>query len=158
MHQVEEGVAMDVLEFPPRFPPTDKWKKFFIGIRWLGPDLSFFKALKKLQANRNAADMSQWGGGQRQILAEKISLILHEQLGWVSTIFIPGDAASVAFHGPRFDFNDPDAAFDDIVEMLERDYSLKPLHSFWESMQEDSTLGQLIDGLLGLTSYRYTQL
>lgn len=111
----------DILEFPPHFPPTDKWKKFFIGIRWLGPDLSFFKTLKELQARRTAADMSQWGGGERQTLAEKISQILHEQLGWRSAVFIPQDVAIVAFHGPRFDFSDPEAAFDDIVEMLDRD-------------------------------------
>jgi hypothetical protein len=140
---------MDVLEFPPHFPPTGKWNKFFIGVRWLGPDLSFFKTLKELQANRTAADMSQWGGGERQILAEKISLILHQQLGWGCAVFVPKDAAVVALHGPRFDFNDPEAAFDDIVEMLDRDYSLKPPRSFWESM-EGATLGQLVDGLRAL--------
>lgn len=140
---------MDILEFPPHFPPTDKWKKFFIGVRWLGPDLSFFKTLRELQARRTAEDMSRWGGGQRQILAGRISQILHEQLGWRSAVFIPQDFAVVAFYGPRFDFNDPEAAFDDIVEMIERDYSLIPSSSFWESM-EHATLGQVVDGLLGL--------
>jgi hypothetical protein len=142
-------MTMDILEFPPHFPPTDKWKKFFIGVRWLGPDLSFFKTLKELQANRTAADMFKWGGGERQILAGKISQILHEQLGWRSALFIPQDVAMVAFHGPCFDFSDPDTAFDDIVEMLQRDCSLSPPGSFWESMG-DATLGQLVDGLLTL--------
>ncbi|WP_395400572.1 hypothetical protein ACHMW6_24115 [Pseudoduganella sp. UC29_106] len=140
---------MDILEFPAHFPPTDKWKKFFIGVRWLGPDLSFFKTLKEFQANRTETDMSLWGSGERQILAGKISQILHEQLGWGSAVFIPRDVARVAFHGPRFDFNDSDAAFDDIVEMLDRDYSLNPPSSFWESMR-DAELGQLVDGLLAL--------
>jgi hypothetical protein len=140
---------MDILEFPPHFPPTEKWKKFFIGIRWLGPDLSFFKALKQLQASRSLAEMSQWGGGERQTLAEKISEILHKRLGWRSAIFVPQDVATVAFYGPSFGIIDADIAFDDMVEMLRKDYSLNPTISFWESM-EDSTLGQLIDGLLAL--------
>jgi hypothetical protein len=140
---------MDILEFPPHFPPTEKWKKFFIGVRWLGPDLSFFKALKQIQAGRSLADMSQWAGGERQILAEKISQILHKRLGWHSAIFVPEDVATVAFYGPRFGIIDADIAFDDMVEMLRKDYSLTPTISFWESM-ENSTLGQLIDGLLAL--------
>ncbi|WP_070251633.1 hypothetical protein [Duganella phyllosphaerae] len=140
---------MDILEFPSHFPPTEKWKKFFIGVRWLGPDLSFFNSLKQMQAARSIADMSQWGGGERQILAEKISRILHKQLGWLTPIFVPQDVATVSFYGPSFGIIDADIAFDDMVKMLRKDYSLAPTISFWESMA-NSTLGELIDGLLAL--------
>lgn len=138
---------MDLLRFPAHFPPTDKWKKFFIGVRWLGPDLSFFKDLKELQANRDATTMAAWGGGPRQMLAEKISQILKSQLGWRSPIFVPDDASEVAFHGPRFDFVDSDSAFEDVVELLERDYGLKLPPSFWEKMGK-STFGELVDAIL----------
>ena len=111
--------------------------------------MSFFKTLKQIQADRSVAEMSEWGGGERQILAEKISQILHKQLGWRSAIFVPQDVATVAFYGPSFGIIDADIAFDDMVDMLRKDYSLTPTISFWESM-ENSTLGQLIDGLLAL--------
>ena len=109
--------------------------------------MSFFKTLKQIQADRSVAEMSEWGGGERQILAEKISQILHKQLGWRSAIFVPQDVATVAFYGPSFGIIDADIAFDDMVDMLRKDYSLIPTISFWESM-ENSTLGQMIDGLL----------
>ena len=61
------------LVFPEHFPPATRWKKFFIGVRWLGPDLSFFKDLKAQQAARSADSMHAWGGGMRQQIAETIS-------------------------------------------------------------------------------------
>ena len=138
---------MHGLQFPAHFPPTDKWNKFFIGVRWLGPDLSFFKELKARQAARTAESMTEWGGGRRQALAEAISGILSKQLGWHSQVFLPQDAAAVAFHGPRFDFTDPDSAFEEVLETLSRDFKVVVPRSFWES-KADATLGELIDGLL----------
>lgn len=138
---------MQTLQFPKHFPPTDRWKKFFIGVRWLGPDLSFFKELKALQGQRSSTEMVAWGGGQRQRLAEVISCILARQLGWHSQVFLPQDSAAVAFHGPRFDFNDPEAAFEEIVEALNRDFGLVVPPTFWLT-HGDSSLGEVIDGLL----------
>ena len=143
---------MDSLHFPAHFPPTDRWKKFFIGVRWLGPDLSFFKELKALQAARTGERMTEWGGGRRQQLAEAISRILCKQLGWHSQVFLPQDATAVAFHGPRFDFSDPDSAFEEVVEALSRDFGIVVPQSLWEGTAE-ATLGELIDGLL---SYKDT--
>lgn len=80
---------MPGLHYPSDFPPTDRWKKFFIGVRWLGPDISFFADLKKVQAARSLTEMEQWGGGERQKLAEAISAALAVQLGWKSAVFLP---------------------------------------------------------------------
>jgi hypothetical protein len=52
--------ATDPLVFPPHFPPTTRWKRFFQGVRWLGPDLTFFKMLKRQQANRLQNQMEVW--------------------------------------------------------------------------------------------------
>src|SRR3569623_1357726 len=123
---------MDYLKFPEHYPPTDKWKKFFIGVRWLGPDLSFFKVLKSMQAQRDQKSMAEWGGGQRQKIAESIARILSFQLGWKSRVFLPDDIVEVAFNGPTFDFVDSDSAFEEVVEMLKQDFGINPPQSFWD--------------------------
>ena len=141
---------MQALQFPKHFPPTDRWKKFFIGVRWLGPDLSFFKELKAMQGLRSSAEMVAWGGGKRQRLAETISHILARRLDWKSQVFLPQDSVAVAFHGPRFDFNDPESAFEEVLEALNRDFGLAVPPAFWLA-HSDSSLGEVIDGLLSHT-------
>ena len=138
---------MTALRFPEHFPPTDKWKKFFIGVRWLGPDLSFFKNLQAEQAQRDISDMNAWGGGKRQEVAASVSRVLAQQLGWKSGYFLPDDSATVAFHGPRFDFSDPESAFEAVLETLKTDFAISPPASFWQSHSK-STMGALIDSLL----------
>ena len=138
---------MTALRFPSHFPPTDRWKKFFIGVRWLGPDLSFFKTLKAVQAQRDISVMNAWGGGKRLEVAVSISKVLAQQLGWKSEYFLPDDSATVAFHGPRFDFCDPESAFEAVLETLRTNFEISPPAVFWQSHTE-STMGELIDSLL----------
>lgn len=138
---------MDVLKFPSHFPPTGRWKKFFLGVRWLGPDLSFFKDLKRSQANRELELLGQWGGGQRQRVAEAISRVLAHQLGWKSQVFLPEDSVVVCFHGPSFDFCDSDAAFEAVVEVLEKEFDIAKPVAFWDD-KENYTMGALVDELL----------
>ena len=138
---------MEYLKFPEHYPPTDRWKKFFIGVRWLGPDLSFFKDLKAMQARRDQKSMAEWGGGKRQAVAERIAGILSFQLGWKSNVFLPGDIAEVAFNGPAFDFIDSDRAFEEVVEMLKTIFGINPSQSFWEDKGKFS-MGELVDVLL----------
>ena len=140
-------LLMKALRFPSHFPPTDRWKKFFVGIRWLGPDLSIFKEMKSQQGRRTPQDMGKWGGGKRQQVAEAISRALVRQLGWKSEVFLPEDSAAVAFHGPRFDFSDPESAFEEVLEILDRDFGLKEPAALWAKHAE-STLGEVVDGLL----------
>lgn len=138
---------MKPLRFPDHFPPKDKWGKFFLGVRWLGPDLSFFKELKAEQGTRSQEDFVFWGNGLRRDLAMAISRALTRQLGWKSAVFIPEDSVAVAFHGPRFDFNDPESAFEEVVELLDRDFAIRVPDSFWAS-KSDVTMGELIDELV----------
>lgn len=137
------------LSFPSHFPPSDRWKKFFIGVRWLGPDLSFFKRLKVEQAERNSDCMHEWGGGRREELARAISKVLSENLGWKSPYFLPNDMANVAFHGPSFDFCDPESALEGVIELLEEEFAIAPSEKFWQSHGE-TTFGALVDDSLAL--------
>jgi hypothetical protein len=138
------------LQFPDHFPPKDRWGKFFIGVRWLGPDLSFFKQLKRQQAQRTAEQMSAWGGGSRQQVAQAISSVLSQQLGWKSKVFLPEDSVAVVFHGPRFDFNDPESAFEEVIEVLRVEFRISMPEPLWQK-QAERTLGELVDDLLGNT-------
>ena len=91
--------------------------------------------------------MGKWGGGKRQQVAEAISRASVRQLGWKSEVFLPEDSVAVAFHGPRFDFNDSESAFEEVLEILDRDFELKEPAAFWAKHAE-STLGEVVDGLL----------
>jgi hypothetical protein len=137
---------MTRLEFPPHFPPTDPWKKFFIGVRWLGPDLSFFAALKHQQGNRTAESMAVWSNRELD-LAQAIGSVLARALGWKSPYFLPEDMVDVVFHGPSFDFTDPESAFDDVVGMLDARFGIKPTDEFWHHHSK-GTFGSLIAGLV----------
>ena len=138
---------MSALQFPNHFPPKDRWGKFFIGVRWLGPDISFFKQLKAHQGNRTSEQMSAWGGGKKQRLAQAISSVLSRNLGWKSEVFLPEDSVAVAFHGPRFDFSDPECAFEEVVEVLSKEFGVNMPESFWPQ-QGERTFGELVNELL----------
>jgi hypothetical protein len=141
------------LKFPSHFPSSNRWERFFVGVRWLGPDLSFFKDLKATQAARTADCMEAWQGSQAKTVAALISRVLSKQLGWKTPYFIPEDSAEVAFHGPSFDFTDPEAAFDAVVEALETELGMNARKDFWQA-QAGASMGQLVAGLLaecGLT-------
>ena len=45
----------DPLAWPDHFPPKDRWKQFFAGVRGLGPDLSLFEEFHERQSLRNEA-------------------------------------------------------------------------------------------------------
>jgi hypothetical protein len=50
----------DALSYPKHYPPKTRWKKFFIGVRGLGSDLSFFDDLNAQQVARVPAMMNAW--------------------------------------------------------------------------------------------------
>lgn len=142
-----EPAFMLPLQFPPHFPPNDRWGKFFIGVRWLGPDLSFFKELKSQQAARTEDCMQAWHGEEAKSVAHVISRVLSERLGWQTPFFVPEDAAEVAFHGPSFDFTDPEAAFDAVRKALDHEFGIQPNDAFWQA-QSGVSMGQLVASLL----------
>ena len=136
------------LIFPSHFPPTDRWKKFFIGVRWLGPDLSFFGKLKAQQRQRSVREMSLWGGGQRRAVAETIGRVLHARLRWPTDVFIPNDSFQVICTGPRFDSID-DLAGEEAIEEVELMLTIKVAPAFWQG-KEQATFGEVVDALLAL--------
>jgi hypothetical protein len=129
-------------------------EKFFLGVRWLGPDLSFFKELKAQQAARNVEQMTRWGGGKRQAIAERIASHLHKGLKWPTAVFLPDDSWQVICNGPKFDMLDDFVAVDAIDE-FEDHYGVEVPRDFWDK-REDATFGEIVDGLALLPKRRST--
>jgi len=139
------------LQYPKGYPPTNGWNRFFLGVRWLGPDTSFFKQLKSQQAGRIAEQMECWGGGLRQVIAEKISERLAKYLKWRSKFFLPDDCLEVVCHGPSVESYDTDFALEDATNDTITELDLTLPESFWSKNAPD-TFGQFIDLILNSTS------
>jgi hypothetical protein len=136
------------LQYPPHFPPTDPWKRFFIGVRWLGPDLSFLKDLYSAQSSRTAASMGVWGGGDRQALAVAVGAAFSMHCGWPTPYFLPNDNVSVIAGGPRFGALD-DTDIRDAIGAVEEIADRKMGAAFWEISGSD-TFSELVDRLLAV--------
>ena len=134
------------LEYPSHYPPTDRWKRFFIGVRWLGPDLSFFKQLRSQQGARVPGCMTGWGGGDRQALAAHVSSIFAKQLRWPCPYFLPNDKLAVIAGGPEFRSID-DLGADEAVGEIEEHLGITMGAAFWQAAAS-GTLGELVDQLL----------
>ena len=135
------------LQYPPHLPPTGKWQRFFIGVRWLGPDLSFLKQLSAQQESRTSELMDQWGGGTRQQVATQTSAILARHLRWPSTHFLPGDNLGVIASGPRFGIIDSDLDAEDAIANIEKQLGVSMPREFWQAAGS-STFGEVVDQLL----------
>jgi hypothetical protein len=140
---------MPALSFPPHFPPTTRWSKFFIGVRWLGPDLSFFKDLKATQAARHPDEMNAWADARQREIAGIFGDVLSKRQGWKSKVFLPQDSAAAVFHGPRFDFLD-EGAVDEAIETIEATCRIKITKNFWVG-KDSSTLGEVIAAMAALS-------
>ena len=134
------------LNYPAHFPPSDGWGRFFLGVRWLGPDLSFFSQIASLQRARTLKSMDEWGGGERQSTAMLLGSILARRLRWPTPYFLPDDSVAVVVGGPKFGGVDSVDLSDSIGE-IEEQLGIKPGPAFWEA-SGSSTLGGLVDGLL----------
>lgn len=84
------------------FPLTTLWNKFSLGVRWLGPDLCFFKDLKADQSSRVQEQMKAWGKGLRREIAEKIGETLRRRFGRHSTIFLSEEIFSSRMPRAKF--------------------------------------------------------
>jgi hypothetical protein len=131
------------LRYPDHYPPTDKWKMFFIGVRWLGPDLSFFKELDMQQASRTEDLMQEWGGGLRQEVAEIFSDILHKSLRWKSKVFLPQDNFAVISSGPKFDMLE-NFVIEDAMAAIKKKYQIQIDPSFLDDLEE-ATFAEVVD-------------
>lgn len=135
------------LRYPPGYPPTGGRARFFIGVRWLGPDLSFFGRLGAQQKARSAALLDLWGGGARQQAACVIGAILARRLRWPGTCFLPDDAFVVVCGGPRFGVLDIDYDAEDAIGEIEEQLGVAMPAGFWEGTATQ-TLGEVVDALL----------
>ena len=135
------------LVYPPHYPPTDRWQRFFLGVRWLGPDLSFFKRLAAQQKIRTSDLLDQWGGGARQQVATEVSAVFARKLRWSSKIFLPHDSVAVIAGGPRLGFIDGDVDVAEAIAAIEAQLGITMAESFWQNAGSH-TLGEIVDQLL----------
>lgn len=135
------------LQYPPHYPPTDPWERFFIGVRWLGPDLSFFKALAAQQRSRSPGLLDRWGGGERQRVATQVGVIMARHLGWPNPYFLPGDSVAVVAGGPRFDAMDRDLDVEETIAELQETLGVAMPKAFWQDAGP-LTLAELVDQLM----------
>ncbi len=142
------SAATDPLVFPPHFPPTTRWKKFFIGVRWLGPDLSFFKVLKRQQGDRVQSHMEIWGSGLRRDIAELLSQGFKKEVHWPTSVFLPEDSFQVMCNGPSFGLMD-DLGSEAVIQTFEKHYGIRVPNSFWKGW-EHARFGEVVQALGGL--------
>jgi hypothetical protein len=133
------------LSYPPTFPPTSKCKRFFLGVRWLGPDLNFLDEIKAQQAARDPSAMDCWPVSARHEAFET-GRILARHLHWPTPYFIPGDRVDVILGGPEFSSID-DLGAEEAVAALEQHFGVTMGDPFWHAAASE-TLGQLLEGLL----------
>ena len=140
--------ATDPLALPPHFPPTTRWKKFFIGVRWLGPDLSFFRKLKQQQAERREEQMEVWGSGNRREVADQLAHGFKKEVRWPTSVFLPDDSFQVMCNGPSFGMLD-DLGSIAVIQHFEERYGIRIPNSFWVG-RERATFGEIVDAVTGL--------
>jgi hypothetical protein len=123
----------DPIKWPEHFPPTDRVKKFFIGVRTLGPDITFFPKLKKQQAARGVELMTQWQVNSTEVkVLDAICEVLYETVRWKGQVFLPNDEFRALLYGPAFtEMDETGITIDDIEHRL----NLRMEDSFWHSTQ-----------------------
>jgi hypothetical protein len=137
------------LQYPPHYPPTDRWKKFFIGVRWLGPDLSFFKDLRRQQGARTSECMKAWGSTAQEELASVFGRAFKKKLRWPTSYFLPKDKFVVIAHGPKFDMIDNSELLEEVIEEVENYKGNRFPLSFWQASFA-KTLGEVVNEILGM--------
>lgn len=135
------------LRYPPGYPPTGARERFFIGVRWLGPDLSFFGRLYAQQKARSAELLNLWGGGARQQAARTIGAIFMHRLHWPGPYFLPDDAVEVIGGGPRFASLGNEGELERTIHDIHASLGITMPARFWQAAGT-LTLGELVDALL----------
>ncbi len=116
----------------------------------MGPDLSFFKGLRELQARRNEASLATWPEGQQRDAAILIGQALQMALSWPTPYFLPGDSLNAVAYGPRFRSLD-DGGWDMAAIAIEGQLNRKIPDRFWQRCsQQDMSLGELVAALVTL--------
>jgi hypothetical protein len=136
------------LEYPLHYPPTDRWKKFFIGVRWLGPDLSFFKELELQQGARTLDCMNGWEADRKE-LAVQFGELCQKWLRWRTPYFLPSDRFIVVANGPKFGWIDG-LEFWEVIAVIEKQTEKSIPKSYWESTGNKS-LGDVLRDIQEMT-------
>jgi hypothetical protein len=124
------------LFWPAHYPPTDPVKKFFIGIRWLGPDLSFFKELRDQQAARVNGLMACWPTNEEHEVALIMGKHFQRSIGWKTPFFLPNDRFIVIAYGPRFQSMDAYVEFEESVADIKKDLQMDSSDGIWQQIAE----------------------
>jgi len=143
----------DALRWPEGFPPESRWKRFFVGVRRLGPDVTFFRKLRDQQAARTPDLMKQWKGDpRRRRTAEVLGKAFQAHLRWSTPYFLPADEFSAIAAGPRFSLVDH-GDLQWAVEEAERRLDGPAPDEFWAKAR-GMTLGEVVDGYIQLSEVR----
>jgi hypothetical protein len=138
----------DRLVWPDDYPPKGGWKLFFLGIPWLGPDLSFLRSLRDRQARRTEASMNAWHDERERAIARTIGQSLRDTgLGWLAPYFLPTDRLAVIAHGTTYRAVD-DLAFEAALYEIEKKLGRKFSKQFWEAGRDfsfQSLVAEMID-------------
>jgi hypothetical protein len=128
------------LRWPVDFPPREGVKRFFVGVRWLGPDISFFRALRDVQAARDRSVLVAWGNdAQRRKLSRIFSAFFQRHAQWPKRYFVPEDSFAVCMYGPAANVLD-NKTYDALGELLIQRF---------EIAVSDTELARLAEGTLG---------
>ena len=117
------------LVWPPDYPPTDWAKKFFIGVRWLGPDLRFFKYLRDQQAKRTAGHTALWLTQEERDVALIMGKHFQHCIGWRTPFFLPDDLLCTIAGGSSFDTDTMD--FVDAIDAIGKQLGLAIGDQVW---------------------------
>ncbi|WP_313340873.1 hypothetical protein [Stenotrophomonas sp.] len=139
--------SLTPLCYPAHYPPRQRWARFFIGVRWLGPDLSFFSVLKSLQGERTGDQMEAWGGGNRQRIATVVGEAFARQLRWPSPWFLPEDEMRAIAGGPRFVGLDDQQDMENAVGEIQERLGVALPRGYWEDAGA-RTLAEVVDQIV----------
>ena len=141
----------EALVWPDDFPPTNAVKKFFIGIRWLGPDLGFFKELRIQQAGRTNRDMDVWPTPAERQAALMMGNHFHRACGWKAEFFLPEDRLCVIGYGPRFQTMDAFDGFEEAIAGIEKELGTAFGDDFWRK-SVDLTFGEVVRQIVAIAA------
>lgn len=146
----DQDAPEDALLWPEDYLEEGRWKRFFVGVRWLGSDVSLFRELRNRQAARTVGLMMAWGNDPRRRRgAEVLGRAFQRHLRWPTAYFLPSDEFRAVAAGPRLslvDHGDLDCAVKEIELQLDGPAS----DGFWARAQ-GMTLGDVVDDYLQIS-------
>lgn len=138
---------LKALTYPSCFPPCTRWKRFFLGVRWLGPDLHFFEELRDIQGARTPESMLYWKSESHRTMAANMGEIFSRTLRWPTEFFLSEDRFAVIFGGPKFNSFGCELDAKELIGEIEESTGVGMSDEFWAS-SSSSTLGMIVDQMV----------